>query len=195
MKFDHTGRLACLEEAIDAGRRAAALASGDPTTLSNLAKALNELFDRTGQRSAADEALSMLRRAAAAVPPAHPNAAAVFSNISVTMAGLAGRLGEMTLADEALDFARRAAEAAPPGHHGRAAALNNLGSQLTNRFSPPWTGRRPAGSDCRPDRGGPYRGPGGPGWPGALLLQPGPSRQARSAKKAATRPCGRRLSG
>ncbi len=135
VKFDHTAQLACLEEAIDAGRRAAALAPGDPTILSNLANALNELFNRTGQRSAADEALSLLRRAADAVPPAHPNAAAVFTNISVTMSGLAGRLGDSAPGDEAVDFARRAAEAAPPGHHGRAAALNTLGSQLTDRFS------------------------------------------------------------
>ena len=134
VKFSHTGRLAPLEEAIDAGRRADALAPGDPTILSNLANALNELFNRTGQRGAADEALSMLRRAAATVPPAHPSAAAVYSNISVTMTGLAGRLGGPAFADEALDFARRAAAAAPPGHHRRAGVLNNLGSRLTNRF-------------------------------------------------------------
>ena len=134
VKFGQTGQLAPLEEAIDAGRRADALAPGDPTILSNLANALNELFNRTGQRGAADEALSLLRRAAATVPPTHPSAAAVFSNISVTMTGLAERLGGPTFADEALDFARRAAAAAPPGHQARAGALSNLGSQLTNRF-------------------------------------------------------------
>jgi hypothetical protein len=134
VKFGHTGQLACLEEAIDAGRRADAIAPDEPTILSNLANALNELFDRTGQRAAADEALSMLRRAAATVPPAHPSAAAVYSNISVTMTGLAERLGRPEFADEALDFARRAAAAAPPGHQGRAGALSNLGTRLTDRF-------------------------------------------------------------
>jgi tetratricopeptide (TPR) repeat protein len=135
VKFDHTGQLACLEEAIDAGRRAVALAPDDPTILSNLAGALNGLFSRTGQRGAGDEALSLLRRAAGAVPPTHPNAAAVFANISLTMSGLAERLGELALQDEALGFARRAAAAAPSGHQARAIALNNLGSQLTDRFS------------------------------------------------------------
>jgi tetratricopeptide (TPR) repeat protein len=139
LKFELTGRLADLEQAIDLGRRAAGLASDDPTVLSNLAISLTALYQRTRQSNAAGEALSLLRRAAAAVPPGHPNAAAVFSNISITMSGLAQRLGEAALRDEAIGFARKGADAAPPGHHGRSAALNALGSQLTDRF--PRTGQ------------------------------------------------------
>ena len=139
LKFELAGRLADLEQAIGLGRRAAGLTGDDPTVLSNLAISLTTLFHRTRQSSAAGEALSLLRRAADAVPPAHPNAAAVFINISVTMGDLAERLGEAGLADEAVGFARKAADAAPPGHEARAAALNALGSDLTDRF--PRTGQ------------------------------------------------------
>ena len=130
-RFDQTGELAHVEEAIALGRRAVESGADDPSILSNLAVSLNELFLQTGQRSAADEALVMLQRIADTVP----DAPAILSSLSVTMSGLAERLRNTGLKDEAAGLARRAVAAAPYGHYSRPLALNNLGSVLTDRFS------------------------------------------------------------
>jgi len=137
VRFDDTGRLADLDQAIEVGRRGAAAAAPEeePTVLSNLACALRELVNWTGQHSAADEARLLLQGAADRVGPTHPNAPAVFSNASLILGDLAERLDRADWNDEALGYARRAVQAAPPGHYARPAALNNLGEALTGRAS------------------------------------------------------------
>ena len=136
-RFERTGDLAALDEAIELCRRAvAATAPGHPdraARLSNLGGVLHGRFVRTGSTPDLDQAITADREAIEELPAGHPDRVRIQSNLAVLLRARFGRTGQSADLEAATAVARQAVEDVPGDHPSRARYLANLGIVL-------WTG-------------------------------------------------------
>ena len=137
-RFERTGGLADLEQAINRLTEFVAAASADhpdrAQALSNLGNALLTRFGRTGQLADLDQAVTRLAEAVAATPAGHPNRPMYLSNLGLTLRTRFGRTGELADLEQAVTRLAEAADAAPADYPHRPGILSNLGSTLRTRF-------------------------------------------------------------
>jgi hypothetical protein len=137
-RFERTGRIVDLDEAVGAGRRAIAAAPvGDPgraVYLSNLGIALSARFKRIGSGADLDGAVETGQQAVAATPADHPLRAGRLSNLGNALQDRFARTGSDKDLDETVEAARLAVAATPSDHPNRAMYLCNLGIALQWRF-------------------------------------------------------------
>ena len=131
VRFEQAGDAADLTAAVDAGRKAVAVAPhDDPWSLTSLAVTLTWRFKRTGDMADINAAVDAARRGVANASGDDP---ACLGNLGLALLYRFERTGSLADLDAAIQASRRAAGAAADASHRRA-ALNNLGTMLTRRF-------------------------------------------------------------
>jgi tetratricopeptide (TPR) repeat protein len=104
-RFERTGRLADLDQAIQAAQNAIAATPTDHPYragyLSNLGSALQARFERTGRLADLDQAIQAAQDAIAATPTDHPDRAAMLSNLGVALQTRFERTGGLVDLDHA----------------------------------------------------------------------------------------------
>jgi tetratricopeptide (TPR) repeat protein len=138
-RFEVTGALADLDQAVDAGRAATAATStpdGDQIaiSLSNLGNALRRRYGQTGARVDLDEAIALARRALTALPAGYHSRHLYLSNLVSALMTEPNTLDAAEL-DEAIDTARAAAESPTADGVGRPTYLNALAQALGERYT------------------------------------------------------------
>jgi hypothetical protein len=112
--------------------------------LSNLCSALLARFERTGDQADIDDAVTAARDAAAAIPPDHPNRAAVLFNLCAALRARFERTGDQADIDDAVTAGRDAVavQVAPPLNRaiaglawGRAAAAGGRWQEAVAGFA------------------------------------------------------------
>ncbi|MFI5590017.1 hypothetical protein ACIA5G_33560 [Amycolatopsis sp. NPDC051758] len=135
-RFEHTHRLADLDEAIEMGR-AAIRTTSDPLSralhLSNLCSALQTRFERTGMPADLDEAIEAGRAATAisADDDSHAGRLSSLSNALRNRFGMSGSLADLA---EAIDLSRKAVAATPSEHPDRVKRMSNHATAVLCRF-------------------------------------------------------------
>ncbi|CAF9931585.1 MAG: hypothetical protein GOMPHAMPRED_005962 [Gomphillus americanus] len=137
-RFERTGDMADLEEAIQINRRAVASApENDPNFAAyhnNLGNKLERRYDRTGDINDLDEAVQISERAVALTSEDQSNLAIRLSNLSQIFAKLYKRRQDMSDLEKAIQALRRAATSVSDGHSNLATYLGNLSNQLDSRY-------------------------------------------------------------
>ncbi|EXM12961.1 hypothetical protein FOTG_18569 [Fusarium oxysporum f. sp. vasinfectum 25433] len=138
LRYQRTGTMADLDEAINIGRQALDKTPGDHPDrvawLNNLGIGLRLRYQRTGTMADLEEAIGIGRRAVDSTPDDHPAWAARLDNLGVFLSSRYQRTGKMVELEEAIGLARRALDSTPDGHPDRATRLNNLGTKLELRY-------------------------------------------------------------
>ncbi|MGH3374889.1 MAG: CHAT domain-containing protein [Actinoallomurus sp.] len=138
VRFERTGALPDLEEAVDFGREAvAATPPGSPNTalyLDNLGRALQTRFGTKGTPADLEGAVDVSRRAVAATPTGHRSRALHLNNLGLSLRVRFERTGALPDLEEAIGAGREAVAATPPGRPDVAAYVNALGLALQARF-------------------------------------------------------------
>ncbi|GIH23461.1 CHAT domain-containing protein [Acrocarpospora phusangensis] len=136
-RFELTGSLADLDEAVNAGR-AAADATGDRQEraghLHNLSVSLQSRFELSGADADLAEAIRSAR-AAVADAAAGPERASMLAALANALRLRFERHGVAADLDEAIRAGREALDAIPAWHPDRLTAVNVLAGALTERFS------------------------------------------------------------
>ena len=150
-RFDRTGNVADLDEAIAAIRRAVELTPpGEPdhqAALSNLGAALLRRGDRTGNAADLDEAIAAIRRAVELTPPGEPDRLAALSNLGDALRLRFEEASEPADDDAVREFRQFGAEATTVyrevlelrerilgrDHPDTLAAMNNLAAVLQDQ--------------------------------------------------------------
>jgi CHAT domain-containing protein len=159
-RFERSGEMKDLEEAIDTARRAV---QSTPPDHPGLAMYLNNLgnwlrrrfersgemkdleeaidkarrgtqFERSGEMKDLEEAIDTARRVVQSTPPNHLDLAGHLNNLGTWLGRRFERSGEMKDLAEAINIARRVVQSTPPDHPDLAMYLNNLGTWLGRRF-------------------------------------------------------------
>ncbi|MET8876228.1 tetratricopeptide repeat protein [Nocardia sp. NPDC004604] len=137
-RFERTGSMTDLDEAMESKRAAVAATPADHPDragrLNNLGLALQNRFERTGSMTDLDEAVESKRAAVAATPADHPDRAMYLNNLGNVLRIRFERAGTVTDLDEAVETGRAAVAGTPVDHLDRAGRLNNLGLALRDRF-------------------------------------------------------------
>ncbi|KAH7191136.1 CHAT domain-containing protein [Fusarium oxysporum] len=137
-RYERTGEMADLEEAIRTARQAVDSAPDDypnrAAWLNNLGNKLERRYERTGEMADLEEAIRIARQAVDSTPGDHPNRAAWLNNLGNKLERRYERTGEMADLEEAIRIARQAVASTPDDHPGRAGRLNNLGNKLERRY-------------------------------------------------------------
>ena len=138
VRFERTGALPDLEEAVDFGRESVATAPpGRPNTalyLDNLGRALQTRFGTKGTPADLEGAVDVSRRAVAATPTGHRSRALYLNNLGLSLRVRFERTGALPDLEEAVDAGREAVAATPAGRPDVAAYVNALGLALQARF-------------------------------------------------------------
>ncbi|MFE2267478.1 CHAT domain-containing tetratricopeptide repeat protein [Streptomyces griseosporeus] len=137
-RFEQTGELGDLDEALSVSRQAVRDASaGLPERaeiLSNLAKTLYVKFKRTGALADLDEAIDVGRQAVRAAPPDHPDRAANLSTLGNSLRARFDRTGALVDLEKALAASRQAVSMTPMNEPRRPGMLSNLALVLATWF-------------------------------------------------------------
>jgi tetratricopeptide (TPR) repeat protein len=137
-RFERTGALADLDNAIQVGQLAVQRTAADHPNhaggLSNLGNALRARFDRTGAPGDLDGAVVALEQAVHATPASHPSHPTFLSNLGIALHARFERTGTPADLDSAIRALKQAVEATPAGQPNRAAYLYGLGNALRARF-------------------------------------------------------------
>jgi tetratricopeptide (TPR) repeat protein len=137
-RFERSGEMKDLEEAIDTARQAVQSTPPDHLNLAgclnNLGSWLGRRFERSGEMKDLEEAIDTARQAVQSTPPDHPNLAVYLNNLGNRLGSRFEQSGEMKDLEEAIDTARQAVQSTPPDHPNRSMYLNNLGNRLGRRF-------------------------------------------------------------
>ncbi|GAB4076072.1 hypothetical protein GCM10028781_08360 [Nostocoides australiense] len=99
---------------------------GGVTALSRLSAVLYEKYRVFGDRAGLEESILLLREAVGAVPPDHPDRAAMLSNLAAALRSRVELTGDRAGLEESILLLREAVGAVPPDHPDRAAMLSNL---------------------------------------------------------------------
>ena len=138
VRFEQTGALGDLDDAVAAGRNAvAATPSDNPDRadyLHNLGGSLLTRFMRLDALTDLEEAIRTFGRAVAATSPDDPSRAIRLDNLGGSLLTRFMRSGELTDLEEAIRTFRSAVAATPNDHPSRAVRLNNLGNALLTKF-------------------------------------------------------------
>jgi len=137
-RFDHTGNLADISEAISNQQRAVQLTpNGDPRMpmwLSNLGSSFQSRFERTGDLSDLSEAIANKQRAIQLTPVRHPHLPRPLNALGNSFRRRFDRTGDLSDLSEAISNQKRAVQLTPDGHPDMPKWLNNLGLSLQRRF-------------------------------------------------------------
>jgi CHAT domain-containing protein/tetratricopeptide (TPR) repeat protein len=139
-RFERSGEVTDLDEAIISGRAAAAAAKPanhpDPATIfSVLAAALRARFDMSGDPADLDEVITTSRAAVAAPVANHPNRPLHLSVLAAALRARFNLSGALADLDEAIMVSRSLAAVTPADHLDRAGILSDLGIALRDRFA------------------------------------------------------------
>ncbi|KAF5227665.1 hypothetical protein FAUST_11634 [Fusarium austroamericanum] len=138
-RYERTGEIKDLEEAIKMARKAIESTPNDhpdlATLLNNLGNRLSRRYERTGEMKDLEEAIKMARKAIESTPDDHPNLAGRLNNLGTKLENRYARMGEMKDLEEAIETVRKAIESTPNDHPNLAGRLNNLGTKLENRYA------------------------------------------------------------
>ncbi|MFI6370037.1 CHAT domain-containing protein [Streptomyces sp. NPDC050546] len=141
VRHEHSGRLADLDEAVQAGTLAVAVIPEDHPHrigyLSNLALVLRTRFLRTFDEEDISRAIAYDKEAVATASASHPERPRLLSNLGGGLAtrfdrnGTQGDPGDL---EAALAAFREAVHTTPPGHPREGVHLHNLGAALATRY-------------------------------------------------------------
>jgi tetratricopeptide (TPR) repeat protein len=137
-RFEVTGDLAPLNEAVTVQRRALAETHADnrdrTALLSNLGNALRKRFERTGVTADLAETVKLQRQAIDAAPADGHDHTALLSNLGTALRLWFEVTGDIDSLDEAVAVFRQAVSATRQGNPNRTLRLSNLGAALRARF-------------------------------------------------------------
>jgi tetratricopeptide (TPR) repeat protein len=137
-RFERTGRIKNLEEAIQVSRRAVDTTPVDhpnlAVCLNNLGNQLQSQFERTRRIEDLEEAIQASRRAVDTTPVDHHNLAAYLNNLGNHLQRQFERTGRIEDLKEAIQVSRRAVDITPVDHPSLAIYLPNLGARLQRQF-------------------------------------------------------------
>jgi hypothetical protein len=138
MRYNHTGDISLINEAIKFKREALALRPpGHPhraTSCANLGTSLHVRYQQTGEAALLDEAIELKREALALRPPGHPDRSLSCANLGPSLCMRYQQTGNVALLDEAIELQREGLALRPPGHPDRGRSCANLGSSLHARY-------------------------------------------------------------
>ncbi|WP_138430158.1 MULTISPECIES: CHAT domain-containing protein [Streptomyces] len=138
VRHEHSGRLADLDEAVQAGTLAVAAMPGDHPYrigyLSNLALVLRTRFLRTFDEEDIDRAIAYDQEAFATASASDPERPRLLSNLGGALATRFERNGGQEDLEAALAALREAVRTTPPGHPTESVHLHNLGAALATRY-------------------------------------------------------------
>lgn len=131
------GAEADITEAVDAGRRAAAL-SPDPSrrveVIANLGIVLRTHFELRADAASLNEAIKLLRGADRTAPPDHSDRPRWLCHLAIALLQRFLQLGEPADLDDAIGCGDDALAKGPEGHHDRLAMLDLLSCAYLVRF-------------------------------------------------------------
>jgi tetratricopeptide (TPR) repeat protein len=137
-RFEMTGDLAPLNEAVTVQRRALAEARAhdrDRTALmSNLGNALRKRFERSGVAADLAETIKLQRQAIEEAPDDDQDRTALLSNLGTALRLWFEVTGDIDSLDEAVAVFRLAVSTTQPGTPSHTLRLSNLGAALRARF-------------------------------------------------------------
>ncbi len=137
-RFDRTGAIEDLDQAITMGRQAVESIPADhphrSTYLSNLGGALQRRFERTGLLENLDDAITVDRQAVESIPADHPHRPVCLSTLGVALMRRFESTGLLEDLNQAITVDRQAADTIPFDHPHRPACLSNLGAALLRGF-------------------------------------------------------------
>ncbi|KFZ23764.1 hypothetical protein V502_01755 [Pseudogymnoascus sp. VKM F-4520 (FW-2644)] len=137
-RYERTGDIADLEEAIQVARRAAASTPKDHFNLAiyldNLGNKLQRRYERTGDIADLEEAIQVAQQAVTSTPKDHSNLAGYLNNFGSKLKRRYERTGDIANLEEAIQVARQAVTSTPKDHSDLAMYLDNLGSKLQRRY-------------------------------------------------------------
>ncbi|KAL5093247.1 hypothetical protein Trisim1_011052 [Trichoderma cf. simile WF8] len=134
--FDQTGRLECLNDAIEKIELAINM-SGEYTTidmLNNFGVALGTRFRQTGSTDDLNQAISILGEVVDATPHNDPQRAGYLSNLGIQLKSRFEQKGSIEDLNQAISILSEAVDVMPHDHSFRAGCLCNLGAGLSQRF-------------------------------------------------------------
>jgi tetratricopeptide (TPR) repeat protein len=136
-RFERTGDLTDLTEAIDAGRASLELMTEDNSTIpqSNLSATILQRFRRLGDHADLEEAVALGRAAVAAAQPENPDRAGALANLGFALQERSEWSTDGADLDEAIEQIRAAVAASPPGYAELPMYLSGLGTALRQRYS------------------------------------------------------------
>jgi tetratricopeptide (TPR) repeat protein len=137
-RFERTGVLADVDEAIRLARQAVADTPADDPDRADrmdaLRRALLDRFRRTGAMSALDAAVEWGRQVVVAIPADHPDRAGKLTNLGITLRTHFERTGSLVDLDEAIRVCREAVAATVADDPGYPERASSLGRALVDRF-------------------------------------------------------------
>jgi hypothetical protein len=138
LRYEQTGSLADLHEAVRVLRQAAAAAVSTHPDLaaisSALGVALRTRFERAGALEDLEESIMLARQAADATPDGDFNHGGRLHNLGIALRLRYERSGPERDLDEAIGVCREAVSVTPPGHPGYARFRSGLGNALSERY-------------------------------------------------------------
>jgi tetratricopeptide (TPR) repeat protein len=138
IRYNHTGDISLINEAIELDREVLALRPpGHPDrakSCNNLACSLHACYEQTGDVALLNEAIELKREALALQPQGHPDRAHSCSNLGSSLHARYDQTGDGALLDEAIELKREALALRPPGHPNQAHSCANLGHSLHARY-------------------------------------------------------------
>jgi hypothetical protein len=131
-RFERSGDVAALTEALLFDRKAVAESTGDDylRRLSNLANTLRLRYERTADLTALTESAAAARMAVRGTAPGHEELPRRAGNLAAALLCRYERTGDVAALAEALTAARQAVAAAAPDDERRGGYLNNLHQAL-----------------------------------------------------------------
>ena len=137
-RYERTGDMADLEEAIQVNRQAVASPPGDDPNLApyhnNLGNKLMRRYHRTGDINDLDEAIQISERAVALTSDDPSKLAIRLNNLSTKFTSRYERTQDMSDLEKAIQALRQAAASDPENHSNLATCLGNLSNQLDSRY-------------------------------------------------------------
>ncbi|KAF4447587.1 hypothetical protein F53441_8882 [Fusarium austroafricanum] len=137
-RYERTGDMRDLEEAIKAARQAIKITPNDhpdlASHLNNLRNQFGRQYERTGEMADLEEAIETARQAINSTPNDHPDRAGMLDNLGNKLGLRYERTGELRDLEEAIETVTQAIKSTPDSHPNLAARLGNLGNQLGRRY-------------------------------------------------------------
>jgi tetratricopeptide (TPR) repeat protein len=139
-RYERTGAMDDLEEAIRVARQAISVTPDDhpdlATWLHNLGTQLDSRYKRTGAMDDLEEAIRVASQAISVTPDDHPDLAGRLNNLGNRLESRYERTGAMDDLEEAIQITRQAVAATPDDYPNLAGMLSNLGNRLSSRYEP-----------------------------------------------------------
>jgi tetratricopeptide (TPR) repeat protein len=137
-RFEQTGDVALMQEALSLSEEAVALTPSDhpnrPAHLNTLASRCSERFRQWGEMTYLETAIASLEEAIALTSEDHPNRPIYFTNLANRRSERFWQLGDLTDLEAGIAAAQEAVARTDEDHPSRAIRLHNLANVLADRF-------------------------------------------------------------